>query len=348
MQLVNTFVPVVVVVLGYGIESAGLALLLGTFCVNLLLINDALALCRRYRIALNRPSWDVGLRNLYHSLVVSLSAVCDLLRAQGVRLLLAPLGGAREVAAFSITRTGANLALQGIATITQPLMPELLSFVRARDQVRVESAFALVWLILLSIVNPAVLLLQWLGSPIFSIWTRGKVAFDPLLFAFLISDILIFALAQPAMAVVQGNNLTRIQFKTSLFSGILTLIGIYFSMQVAGIRGAAAVLAMVEIVVLTVYVFVAWKWFADVRMRWPWSSFAVVLFSVAITIAALLCMAAGGPIWIWMAVAIVLQYIAVYHYYSRLPEIGKRRLAKLISAPITLLRRNSQRQSPLL
>ncbi len=348
MQLINTFASVIVVGCGYDMMVAGLVLLISTFCVNLLVINDALKLCRKHRIALNQPSRKVAWDNFHRSIVISLSSVSDLLRQQGVRLILAPLSGAREVAAFSITRTGANFALQGLATITQPLMPELMGFVRDRDQVRAESAFALVWLILLAIVNPAVLLLQWLGPSIFAVWTHGKVPFDPVLFGMLTADILIYALAQPAMAVVQGNNLTKIQFWTSMLAGVLTVIGIDVAVRLAGIRGAAAVLAMVEVVALTIYVFVACRWFAGVRMRWPWPAFFCVLFSVTVTIVALLWMATDGRVWIEMPAALLLQYAAVYRYYAGLPEIGRRRLAQLISTPAKLVRRSSRRQSPLL
>jgi O-antigen/teichoic acid export membrane protein len=346
LQLVNTFVPAAVVLCGYDLVTAALALLLSTFCINVLLIRDALKQCRKHGIALDRPSRKVGWRNFRRSIVVSLSSACDLLRQQGVRLILAPLGGAREVATFSITRTGANFALQGLGTITQPLMPELMGFVRDRDQVRAESAFALVWLILLWIVNPAVLVLQWIGPSLFAVWTHGKVPFDPVLFGLLTADILIFALAQPAIAVVQGNNLTRVQFSTSVLAAFLTVGGIAVAMRFAGIRGAAAALAIVEVVVSTVYVTVAYRWLTEVRMRWPWPSFISVLFSVAVTIVAMLWIAANGRAGILIPVAATLQFIAAFRYCIGLPEAGKRRLVQLAGAPLKRIGWDFRRKSP--
>ena len=153
-------------------------------------------------IVFAKPDIMLGLTTVLKSQVLTLKSLLEMLRQVGVRLVLVPLVGMGEMVAFSTMRTGANTALQGLGTITDPILPELMRFLNQRDQARMETAFSTVWIILIAAMAPSVMMLQVIVSPLFEIWTHGKIPFDPVLFASLSAGVLVYASAQPAMAVV--------------------------------------------------------------------------------------------------------------------------------------------------
>ena len=101
------------------------------------------------------------------------------MRQQGVRLVLAPLAGPVALAAFSTMRTGANVALQGLNTIVNPILPDLMRFLHDRDQPRSEAAFSTIWVVVVALMAPGVVILQLIMEPLFVFWTQGKIALIP-------------------------------------------------------------------------------------------------------------------------------------------------------------------------
>src|SRR5690606_38192305 len=100
------------------------------------------------------PSFKMGLKDFIYSLALSGKDLLENTRQQGARLILAPLAGAVGLATFSTMRTVANIALQGLGTLTNPLMPELMSFLHKRDQERTEVALGTVWMIVAIVLSP--------------------------------------------------------------------------------------------------------------------------------------------------------------------------------------------------
>jgi len=153
---------------------------------------------------LSKPRFNFrqSITGVVRSQMLTLEKLVDFLRQQGIRLMLAPLVGTAAVAIFATTRTGANLALQGLSTVTGPLMPELMRFLSRREQEKTELAFGIVWVPLILAMCPGVIVLQIVVSPLFVIWTRGKVEFDPLLFAFFSMSIIVSAAVPLALALI--------------------------------------------------------------------------------------------------------------------------------------------------
>ncbi|MEJ7663173.1 MAG: hypothetical protein WKG07_28365 [Hymenobacter sp.] len=140
---------------------------------------DLFRLLRREKVPFSRPSVRLGWQNTLRSLAVSGKWLLENARQQGVRLLMAPLAGVAGLTAFSTMRTGANVSLQGLNTIVNPLMPELMRFLHQRDQLRVESAFSTVWFVLVAVLAPAMVVVQAFVEPLYLLWTRGRVPFSP-------------------------------------------------------------------------------------------------------------------------------------------------------------------------
>lgn len=293
-------------------------------------------LFRRWGKANGVWKWDPDIAMAFKVFLKSLQNVViqgvETIRGEGVRLVIAPFSGTSALAAFSTMRTGANVALQGLSTITAPLMPELMRFISERDQARVESAFSTVWLVVVGLMTPAVVVLQLAAPHLFPLWTRGHIVFDPTLFAIFSLSVLVFASAQPAMAVLQGNNVLRPQLALSALTGGTTVLGVFLSVPVFGIRGAAVSLLTAEVISATGYQIMARIWLRENGMVWPASASNSVIAAVIVSGLGM----AGMILWpkiglLFTALCLIAQFLCLMTYWRRLPELVRSRVITLIA-----------------
>ena len=92
--------------------------------------------------------------------------------------------------------------------------------------------------------------------------------------------VLFYALAQPAIAVIQGNNIVRIQLYISIIIALITLIGLFKLVPVYGIRGAAATLLLAELINIVSYLIIALRWLRENHMHWPWRAFLTYILNL--------------------------------------------------------------------
>lgn len=330
-SIVSSITPVVAVSLGAdllltGIVSACTAIFL---CIPYYI--DSFRLLRKEQVLFVSPSLRLGFKNFLHSLAISGRSLLENVRQQGARLALAPLAGAAGLAAFSTMRTGANVALQGLNTVVNPLMPELMRFLHERDQARSEAAFGTVWFVLVAFMAPAIVILQAVIQPLFSIWTQGKVPFNPLLFATLSLSVLVYAAMQPAIAVVRGNNLLKAQLWLSALAALVAVGGIYFLVPQLGILGAGIALLGAEIAATVGYRITAQRWLHKAGLLWPKKPFRIALDSVWITTIAI-----GGIIWLpqmkWLLLigSIILLVGNIWRYWQTLPTVATQQAKRIL------------------
>jgi len=210
-NLATTFARLPILICGGGVMEVGLSVVASTAICNIPVFFSLVHVCDRERLLPIRPSSKLMIRNFSLSLVMALRNLLDFFRQQGTRIVLAPLAGTVAITGFSTMRTGANLALQGLQTLSSPLQPELMRFWGERDQQRVESCLSVVWAFVLFLMIPGGLVLQLVVRPLFELWTRDRVEFDPVLFSMLTVGVLFFGVAQPSMSIVQGANRLRSQ-----------------------------------------------------------------------------------------------------------------------------------------
>ncbi|WP_426147667.1 polysaccharide biosynthesis C-terminal domain-containing protein [Polaromonas sp. DSR2-3-2] len=174
------------------------------------------------------------------------------------------------------------------------------------------------------VLVPAVLVVQYLAPTLFPLWTQGKIEFDPVLFALLSLAVLVYALVQPAIAVVNGNNLIREQVVISTIATVITVGAIYMLVPLMGVRGAALALLAGEASTLFLYVRAAKKWLASVVMHWPTSAFANASLSLVVAAAGM------GSIIVFqkqagvcLLLALITQVFILISYWSQLPSIAR-------------------------
>lgn len=330
--IATSLIPAIAVILGAGIRGAGIALALATvlYCVPLFM--DMYRVGKREGLVFTRPKWTLGLQNLWNSSALLVKSFLEMARQQGIRIILSPLVGVSEMAAFATMRTGANSVLQGLNTITNPLMPELMRFLVARDQARSEASFGVVWLVVTVCMAPAVIVLQWVAPHLFEVWTRGKIAFNPMLFATLSDGILVYALSQPAMAIVQGNNLLRAQLVISALAGGIVVVGLLLIVPTFSILGAGIALLLAEIVSLVGYVWVASRWLSTQSMFWPSPAFRTVTASVGVSVLATAAMALSpARLYTIMALAGLVELLLAVRYWKQVPTVARARAAQIVA-----------------
>lgn len=331
--LFSNLASVVSVVFGANLLEAGIAATIACVIFVIPLYIDLFRLLRKQQIYLRRPYWKFGFQNFQYSLSVSAKGLMENFRQQGVRLVIAPLAGAVGLTAFSTMRTASNIALQGLNTVIYPLMPELMRFLHGRDQVRSEVAFGTVWFVIVAGMAPSLVVLQVFITPFFNVWTHGKVTFNPALFAALSLTILIYAVIQPALAVVKGNNLLKPQLWLSAIAAIIAVGGICLLLPILGIFGSGIALISAEIAAAIGYKIVAERWLVKNGLSWPKTPYRIAISSIyiaAFSMTALILF--PHAIWITLAISLILFCANAYRYWKALPELANHTAKRILSS----------------
>lgn len=316
--------PLVAVMMGADLVITSLVLVLGAVGYSIPIYIDFYRLLKKERMGFVRPSLPIGYSNFKKSLPLLGKSLFENVRQQGVRLVLTPLAGPVGLVAFSTMRTGANVALQGLNTIVNPLLPDLMRFLHARDQPRTESAFATIWILVIAVMAPGVVILQALIEPLYVLWTQNKVSFDPLLFAFLSLGVLVYAVVQPAMAVVIGNNLTKVQLALTTLAAIIVLVFLIVSVPIVGIVGAGAALLLAEISAAAGYKIYAKRWLRQNDLQWPSRAFHIAITALVIAAVSLGALIIAPQI-TWVVIPLSMLFFGwnFFRYWKILPQIAK-------------------------
>jgi O-antigen/teichoic acid export membrane protein len=331
VTFMQNIAPAIAVTLGAGLLTAGVVIAAASVVFNIPVFLDMFYLMRKEGIKFSKPSLKLGFKNFLRSVAIAGKLLLENARQQGVRIVLAPLSGAAGLAAFSTMRTGSNVALQGLNTITNPLMPDLMRFLHAREQLLTEAAFGTVWIVLVALMAPAVVILQAFIEPLFFIWTQGQIPFDPVLFALLSLSVLIYAVVQPAMAVVLGNNLIRQQLILSVLAAVTVIGGMIVLVPMIGIVGAGVALLVGELVASAGYRSFAIQWLHQNSIIWPNRIFLRAVASVAIAALSMFGMIYFPSMkWGIFSVSMVLFLANFWRFWNVLPIVLTQRAIHIL------------------
>lgn len=321
--IISAVAPLVAVVSGGDFLMASATFAAGSLLYASVLSIDLLKLLKKSKVRFIKPSLALGYSNFKKSMPILGKSIFENVRQQGVRLVVAPLAGPIGLAAFSTMRTGANVALQSLNTILNPLLPDLMRFLHDRDQARSEAAFATIWIVVVALMAPGVVILQAFVEPFFIFWTQGKINFDPLLFAMLSVGVLVYAVVQPAMAIVIGNNLTKTQLALSAIAAVLVFGALIILVPVIGILGAGMALLLAEIVGAAGYKIYAHRWLSDNDLVWPRRAFHLAVASVIIATVSLMLMILMPELkWFILGISLLLFIWNLWRYWQVLPLVA--------------------------
>lgn len=327
----TSIVPVIVVMFDGQLTDAVIGLVASTFIAKLVAIFWVLRLYKKENIQLPKPNFKLGLMQFARSAWILAKYVSDTFRQTGIRFLITPFLGSAAVAQFATNRTIANVAQQGITSLVGPILPELMRYAHERKQVEVQATLALLWIMLCFVIAPGFIVLQLLIEPFFEVWTRGAIEFDSVLFVTLSSSILVMILAQPADSILRGNNLYKIQLSISVMALVCLVFIIYIFSNSLGVLAAGAGLFVSETLVLCLSVWKAQEWMQKRELRWPWQYFLLSLFSVGLTLIALILIAYEIEPFISAGVVLTLQFAVAIKFWQLMPSLAKEKAYRLLN-----------------
>src|SRR5437016_8053664 len=97
-------------------------------------------------------------------------------------------------------------------------------------------------------------------------------------------NLLLFALGQPAVAVIQGHNILRFQVAISFCAAMIALIGAYYLAPLVGVRGAAASLLAGEFFVTASSLLLSRRIFGMINVSWPKKQILITVVAVAFSV----------------------------------------------------------------
>ncbi len=331
IALVFSVSTAIAVIMGASLMQTGIVGAIASLIFSFFFYTDFIRLLKRAQIPFIRPSRSLARETFVKSILLSGKIVLDIVRQQGVRLFLAPLAGIVALAAFSTTRTASNFAMQGLNTLTNPLMPELMRFLHSKDQTRFESAIGTIWIVVVAVIAPMMLVLQVFIGPIFEVWTHGKIQVQPLLFATLSVSVLVYAWAQPAIAIVRGNNLLRPQLYISVVTTVVVIGLIILLVSMYGITGAGFALLVPEIISAIWYRSIAKSWLEQNHLNWPATLSRITLLSIVITTIGVTLMIIFPHYRFAILGASLLALVwNIFNYWKHLPEFATQSVSKIL------------------
>ncbi len=319
---ITSTIPILGVINGLSITNTAWLFFYSVMIFYFFVYFDIITLLKKHKLHYINISLIEGFRNLKKSMVISLRDILENFRQQGIRILLAPLAGSYGLIAFTTMRTGANVALQGLSTITNPLMPELIRYLHTKEQEKFEASLGTVWIIIVCILCPSVLVLQVFVEPLFIIWTRNKIGFDPVLFSLLSMGVIIYGLAQPAIAVVIGNNILKPQIFISLITALIVIVGMFLLIPIMNIVGAGMSLLVAEIISLFYYKNIAKNWLDAHGLEWPKNQFNIaVLQAIIVATSMFLVINYLEQKYLILFLSLIIQSYLICVFWSKMPRI---------------------------
>jgi O-antigen/teichoic acid export membrane protein len=331
LALLTTIASVTALYSGAGLLTTTITVSIVNCLVNIPIHLDIWRLSNKHQIFPVKPDWHLGASVTLRSFALVVGSVIDNLRNQGIRVFLSSIVGLSQMTTFSTTRTISNVSLQGIGTVSNPAMPELMRFLRERDEVRMHSIMGFLLFMTVILLAPAMLLLQLLIPDIFLLWTRGKVPYDETLFAIFSIGLMFNAYARSASAIIQGNNLVKVQLTMSVTLGFVAVGGIVLLSTFYGIHGAAAALLLAEMVGDGMAIFYATKWLRKNEMHLPLGLFVLSLTSIFIASTGILFMVRMPNLkFTIFFITIVFCLVNSYFFVMKLPSIVLKKLTTLV------------------
>jgi O-antigen/teichoic acid export membrane protein len=246
-RVLQALVILAAVWLGAGILGAVLASTLAALAYALCSFYDV-----RVRFAELYPFWqgtrlDLASKNLARSLVVTCGALLLQLSQHGIVFALSSRVGLASVAAFTTTRTLANMFVQAAGIVTGPLLPEMVRLAAFAEHRKLAGLVRAIWFVTGAPVNLGLCLGSALFGPLYAAWTGGAISFDAELFAWLGVAISLRCFGAPFSALIGGLNALRAQLWCALGQSLGLLAGVAVAVPWLGLRGAGLALAFSEL-----------------------------------------------------------------------------------------------------
>ena len=282
-KLIVSMVPGVTVLFGADFELAVKSVLIAEFVFSTFCYYFFLTILKKEGFKIYKPNFIIGLKNLISSFWTLLKNILEFFSQTGMRFLVSGIYGPIILVYFATTRTVANLLQQALIALGRPLLPELMYYLKNKQEQQVVAVFELLYLIILLFLCPLTFFLQLIMPYFFEFWTLGKIAFNPFLYLILTQSILFHALCMPAERILTGSNFYRLNFFIKLAVFLIMLFYIYFTRESLEIVNVGIALLISEIFLFTSSYYFLLKYANDINFKWSIKKLFLPLLSVILT-----------------------------------------------------------------
>ena len=202
--------------------------------------------------------WGEGLRGLRRSLVLTVTGMIQQVSSSGLVLLVSILFAATAVPSFSTLRTMTNTATAITTLLISAVLPDLVRFHVTKEVGKVADTLDGHWFLAGLLVNGGILLTFPVIEPLYRVWTRGQIAFDPGLFLLLLVSTSLVNVGAGLNSYLAGINDFRAQVFVTLGRATFLYMATFFLREPFGIIaiGIGSVIAELVASVVLPIVFV--------------------------------------------------------------------------------------------
>lgn len=278
----------------------------------------------------SRPDARTALADLARSTTFVLGTAFQQATTGGIVLLVGGLLGVAAVPVFTTMRTMANLWNTVTATLTSPLLPDMVRYHAMRQPRKLVALIeAHAWLVG-TLVNLGIVLSYPLMTGLYGAWTGGALPLDRPLLAAMLAAAALYNAGALMGVYLTGINDARAVLGLAVARATLTL-GIAAIAMRFGVVGAGLAILLAE---ATCFAFAAFGLFPTAlrrlaagsrvpRLGWAWANSAV-----AIAFLAAAAFGAGGSPTLFVAATLAILFSA-WRGFARLDEDVRRRLLSL-------------------
>jgi hypothetical protein len=133
------------------------------------------------------------------------------------------------------------------------------------------------------------------------------------------------------MAVVIGNNLTKVQLALTALAAVIVFSVMIITVPLVGIVGAGAALLLAEVVAALGYKRHAEKWLKQNNLNWPDRAFHIAMVALVIASISLITLIIA-PQFKWVVLPISMFFFGwnVMRYWKVLPAIAKQNAKSIV------------------
>ena len=169
-------------------------------------------------------SISVGLRDLSRSLVLTSTSAAQQAGMHGTVLIVSSLLGAMMVPAFTTARTLANLGATLGGVFANALSPELVRYFITGQHEKLVLGFRATTLFSGLAVNLSMLAIMSCSNALYTIWTNGRILFDPQLFLYLAAAVSVWSAGRTYSNFLAVTNRVVSQFVLTLIRSSAALV----------------------------------------------------------------------------------------------------------------------------
>lgn len=193
-------------------------------------------------------SWKQGLAALSKSMILTINNFIEQFNNMGLILLISKMLGPLLVPVFTTIRTISNTVVQATSLVLTPLSPEITRYYATNDHHKIGKVVETNWFVSGLLVNLPFMVLTPFVSNLYTIWTKGKLPFDSLLFFSLTLSVSVINFGRSYLTLLTGINALRSLMLLTISRFVLFFSIGYVCVQWLGLPGIGLAILFAEII----------------------------------------------------------------------------------------------------